>query len=77
MSEIASVNLKCGLALGAPAAFEVARDAEDLRFLEHRAVELRRFLGLPVEPEEGGDALHLELLFGGDYFLTLSHNSLW
>src|SRR5688572_11932235 len=45
-------------ALGGPAAFEVARDAEDLRVLEHRAVELRRFFGFLVEPEERSDSLH-------------------
>src|SRR5688500_11632313 len=48
------------------AALRVARDRADLPAPEDRGVELRRFLGLPVEPEEGLDFLglqHRSLLF--------------
>src|SRR3954463_13207219 len=45
-------------ALRQRASVAVARDLAKLRVLEHRAVELRRFFGLAIEPEEWGDFLH-------------------
>src|SRR5688572_1060652 len=43
----------------------VTRDAIDLRFREHRGIELRRLFGLVVEPQAGRDIaqMHGRLLF--------------
>jgi hypothetical protein len=42
--------------------FGVSRDAGDLGVGEERDVEVRRLLGLTVEPQERGDILHRDVL---------------